>query len=124
MFESAANRSEVVCTFLALLELIRLKQLVCVQPEAFAEIEIRRATGNVIVETPKFVAEVSNDFRKQNIRWLILEEDKKDTGGWYLYLHSDINAACDFDSWYLTREEAEREALNQWGVAAQDFHKK
>jgi segregation and condensation protein A len=43
LFESAANRSEVVCTFLALLELIRLKQLVCVQPEAFAEIEIRRA---------------------------------------------------------------------------------
>jgi segregation and condensation protein A len=43
LFESAASRSEVVCTFLALLELIRLKQLVCVQPEAFAEIEIRRA---------------------------------------------------------------------------------
>jgi segregation and condensation protein A len=43
LFESAASRSEVVCTFLALLELIRLKQLVCVQSEAFAEIEIRRA---------------------------------------------------------------------------------
>ena len=40
---TAANRSEVVCTFLALLELIRLKQLVCVQPEPFAEIEISRA---------------------------------------------------------------------------------
>jgi segregation and condensation protein A len=34
----------VVCTFLALLELIRLRQLVCSQPEAFGEIEIRRAT--------------------------------------------------------------------------------
>jgi segregation and condensation protein A len=43
LFESAASRSEVICTFLALLELIRLKQLVCIQPEAFAEIEIRRA---------------------------------------------------------------------------------
>ncbi len=43
LFEHAAGRSEVVCTFLALLELIRLKQLICVQPEAFAEIEIRRA---------------------------------------------------------------------------------
>jgi segregation and condensation protein A len=41
LFESAANRSEVICTFLALLELIRLKQLVCAQPEPFAEIEIR-----------------------------------------------------------------------------------
>ena len=43
LFESAANRAEVVCTFLALLELIRLKQLACVQPEPFAEIEIGRA---------------------------------------------------------------------------------
>lgn len=43
LFSEAASRSEVVCTFLALLELIRLKQLVCVQPEPFAEIEIARA---------------------------------------------------------------------------------
>ncbi|HEV2327265.1 MAG TPA: segregation/condensation protein A, partial [Verrucomicrobiae bacterium] len=51
LFESAASRSEVVCTFLALLELIRLKQLVCVQPEAFAEIEIRRAENSVPAPT-------------------------------------------------------------------------
>ena len=40
LFATAANRTEVVCTFLALLELIRMKQLACVQPEPFAEIEI------------------------------------------------------------------------------------
>jgi hypothetical protein len=43
LFESAASRSEVICTFLALLELIRLRQLVCSQPEPFGEIEIRLA---------------------------------------------------------------------------------
>ena len=43
LFVDATSRSEVVCTFLALLELIRLKQLVCVQPEDFGEIEITRA---------------------------------------------------------------------------------
>jgi segregation and condensation protein A len=42
LFETAASRSEVICTFLALLELIRLKQLVCEQPEEFGEIEIRK----------------------------------------------------------------------------------
>ena len=42
LFEQAANRWEVICTFLALLELIRLKQLVCTQPEPFAEIAIGR----------------------------------------------------------------------------------
>jgi segregation and condensation protein A len=41
LFESATSRSEIVCTFLALLELIRLKQLVCAQPAEFAEIEIQ-----------------------------------------------------------------------------------
>jgi segregation and condensation protein A len=43
LFATAANRAEVVCTFLALLELIRLKQLTCRQGEAFEEIEIHRA---------------------------------------------------------------------------------
>ena len=43
LFERAANRAEVVCTFLAVLELIRLKQLACVQPEPFAEIEVSKA---------------------------------------------------------------------------------
>ncbi len=50
LFETAANRSEVVCTFLALLELIRLKQLACTQPEPFAEIEISRAIPTTVTE--------------------------------------------------------------------------
>ena len=53
LFEEATSRSEVVCTFLALLELIRLKQLVCAQGSEFSEIEITRAaTFNVAVPTP------------------------------------------------------------------------
>lgn len=50
LFETAASRPEVICTFLALLELIRLKQLVCIQPEAFTEIEISRAQSDPPVE--------------------------------------------------------------------------
>jgi segregation and condensation protein A len=42
MFAEAASRGEIVVTFLAMLELVRLKQLRCVQPEPFAEIEIVR----------------------------------------------------------------------------------
>jgi segregation and condensation protein A len=40
LFESLTSRSEVVVTFLALLELIRLKQIVASQREPFGEIEI------------------------------------------------------------------------------------
>jgi segregation and condensation protein A len=43
LFTDATSRAEVVCTFLALLELIRLKQLVCLQAADFGEIEITRA---------------------------------------------------------------------------------
>jgi segregation and condensation protein A len=44
LFQGVTSRSEVVCTFLALLELIRLKQLTAVQNETFGEIEVCRAT--------------------------------------------------------------------------------
>lgn len=47
LFEDATSRSEVVCTFLALLELIRLKQLACTQSTEFAEIDIRRMGATV-----------------------------------------------------------------------------
>jgi segregation and condensation protein A len=66
LFASAASRSEVVCTFLALLELIRLRQLVCSQPEPFSEIEIRRTAdagtpgaGPARTETPPPVEPVA-----------------------------------------------------------------
>ena len=39
-----ASRVEIVVTFLALLELIRLKQVRAIQPDEFAEIEIAPVT--------------------------------------------------------------------------------
>lgn len=42
LFAQAASRSEIVVTFLALLELVRIKQLQLAQPEVFGEIELRR----------------------------------------------------------------------------------
>jgi segregation and condensation protein A len=49
LFAEATSRTEVVVTFLAVLELIRLKQLVCTQPEPFAEIEINHAAKQSIM---------------------------------------------------------------------------
>jgi segregation and condensation protein A len=45
LFEGVTSRSEVVVTFLALLELIRLKQITAMQREPFGEIEICRAAS-------------------------------------------------------------------------------
>ncbi len=44
LFLAARSRSEVIATFLALLELIRLKKLAACQPEEFGEIEITKAS--------------------------------------------------------------------------------
>ncbi len=48
LFACAGSRSEVVCTFLALLELIRLKQLLCIQRQDFGEIEITRTPARPV----------------------------------------------------------------------------
>jgi segregation and condensation protein A len=45
LFEGVTSRSEVVVTFLALLELIRLKQIAALQREPFGEIELARAAA-------------------------------------------------------------------------------
>jgi|YelNatPaOPRAMG01_1025707.scaffolds.fasta_scaffold00167_37 segregation and condensation protein A len=46
LFSNASSKLEVIVTFLALLELVRLKQLIVSQPDQFAEIEITRQTQN------------------------------------------------------------------------------
>lgn len=54
LFAAVTNRTEVVVTFLAMLELIRLKQIIITQPEPFSEIEITQAPPQPVaaVETP------------------------------------------------------------------------
>ena len=56
LFASATSRTEVVVTFLAMLELIRLKQLLITQHEPFDEIQLVRAPSAV---TPPPVEEMA-----------------------------------------------------------------
>jgi segregation and condensation protein A len=58
LFAAATSRTEVVVTFLAMLELIRLKQLIITQPEPFAEIEILRAPA-AATPSPESVVDAS-----------------------------------------------------------------
>jgi len=48
LFKQAKNKIEIVITFLSILELIRLKEIVARQKELFAEIEITRNKENII----------------------------------------------------------------------------
>jgi segregation and condensation protein A len=63
LFAADMSRTEVVVTFLALLELIRLKQLVALQDEAFGEIDISKAIpadANAAPTDPTSEAPASN----------------------------------------------------------------
>ena len=53
LFAGVTSRSEVVVTFLALLELIRLKQITATQGEAFGDIDILRAPPAAAVPAPE-----------------------------------------------------------------------
>ncbi|NBV20862.1 MAG: chromosome segregation protein ScpA [Proteobacteria bacterium] len=57
LFAAATSRTEVVVTFLAMLELIRLKQIVIAQSEAFSEIEIAQAPPQPVGPPPEPAAE-------------------------------------------------------------------
>ena len=60
LFAGASSKPEVICTFLALLELIRLKQLVCMQGEDFGDIEITKAPPQPVFEPTLADAAVPN----------------------------------------------------------------
>lgn len=51
LFSSLKNRTEVVVTFLALLEMIRMHQIIIFQPEAFGEISIEIAPEDSAIST-------------------------------------------------------------------------
>ena len=67
LFQDATSRTEVVVTFLAMLELIRMKVLVALQSEEFGDIEIGRGsqteagpTMNPVAETPAWELDQAN----------------------------------------------------------------
>jgi len=48
LFSQAKNKLEIIVTFLAILELIRMKEIVAVQKDTFGEVEITRNINNII----------------------------------------------------------------------------
>jgi segregation and condensation protein A len=52
LFSQAKGKLEIIVTFLAVLELIRLKEILCRQKEAFSEIEVVRNQNNIIPSGP------------------------------------------------------------------------
>lgn len=66
LFDGAASRSEVIATFLALLELIRLRQIATAQTETFGEIEITRGEDYAEAVTSEPAAAVADATTRAN----------------------------------------------------------
>ncbi len=61
LFAEAHSRSEIVVTFLAMLELIRLKRLAVAQQEPFGEIEISSSTPSAVPPSAESAAEATSE---------------------------------------------------------------
>lgn len=61
LFNSAKNKIEVIVTFLAVLELIRIKEVVIYQKDMFGEIEICRNNQNIILYEKPDTTEVNQE---------------------------------------------------------------
>ncbi|MFN3664868.1 MAG: hypothetical protein ACK4S0_01840 [Sediminibacterium sp.] len=53
------------------------------------------------------------------IKWLMLESDENDTGGFFIYHHIAENNA--FDTWHKTIEDAYNAAYEQYGVSKEKW---
>ena len=59
LFSKAKNKLEIIVTFLAILELIRMKEIVARQKDLFAEIEVTRNKENIIPYDRRDKAEIN-----------------------------------------------------------------
>lgn len=65
------------------------------------------------------VASIPEAYRRQGISWLAI--DKCPEGGWFLFMHTELDEPCTFDSWHEDKEGCLKEAENSWGVGAKDW---
>ncbi len=68
-----------------------------------------------------FIVEVAIGRRSEGVCWLVLQHDAESTKGWYLFQHADLQEPAKFDSWHQPREQAEQQAVWQYGVSPDDW---
>lgn len=67
---------------------------------------------------PRLIAEVPEPFRRQGVRWLVLQY-APETGGWFLFGHESRESPSEFDNWYEDPAIARIQALEDWGVTSE-----
>lgn len=68
------------------------------------------------IDTVKLLAEIPSPYRRDGLRWVVLESDPDDTGGTFLYFHESPESEAVFDEWYETLPQAKASAEERWGI--------
>ena len=54
-------------------------------------------------------------------RWIVIEEDKEETGGVLLYGYDSLDAPCIFDDWYENLDSAMQAARERWVIFSEKW---
>lgn len=71
----------------------------------------------------RYIAKIRFPNHTGGISWVLLEYDRHQTQGWYLYGYKDSEEASVFDSWHATKEEAIGAAIRDLGIQPTDWQK-
>jgi hypothetical protein len=66
----------------------------------------------------KYVYNLKND---EEVKYIIIEEDKDDTHGFFIYLHASLDEPCLYDGWALTLDEAMESIYEEYGVLKEEW---
>ncbi len=69
----------------------------------------------------RLIAQIPADFQWDGIGWLVLEEDRCDTRGAFLYFHKSLAEESEYDNWYENIEKAQTDAESRWGISKHDW---
>lgn len=69
----------------------------------------------------KNFAKIKPEFQEGEIYWVVIEGDSEESGGVFLFLHKNIDTPCLYDEWHLSLQEAEKKALQTWGISEVDW---
>lgn len=69
----------------------------------------------------KKFAIISDEFAIDDIKWLVLEKDPFDSGGFFLYHHKVLEQPCVYDDWFKDLEQALLAAKEDYGITENDW---
>lgn len=69
----------------------------------------------------KKYAIIPDEFISDGIKWLVVEKDPLDSGGYFLYHHKVLEEPCVYDDWFRELEHALQAAKEDFGINENDW---